>query len=125
MRERGRTEKIDVKLRKRTAAAAAQAWGFYTSHIQRAGKGRARQGAGGMFAQLERWTKLFALVKRQQTWSQLQWHKRNITNLHKMLKQSHDQKRYKAYSKADPTWAHCVYPSYSLSSLTFSALANR
>lgn len=48
-REGKRTEKIDVKLRKRTAeaAAAAQAWGFYTSHTQRAERetSEARQGA--------------------------------------------------------------------------------
>lgn len=45
-------------------------------------------GGGGGLGVPERWTKLFALVKRQQTWPQLQWHKRNITNLHKMLNQS-------------------------------------
>lgn len=48
MRE-GRAEKIDVKLRKRTAeaGAAAQAWGFYTSHTQRAEReaSEAKQGA--------------------------------------------------------------------------------
>lgn len=47
--ERRRVEKIDVKLRKRTAeaAAAAQAWGFYTSHTQRAEReaSEATQGA--------------------------------------------------------------------------------
>lgn len=90
----GAREKIEVKLRKRTAAAAssfAQAWGFYTSHTH-THTVYSGAGAGGGLGVLGRWTKLFALVKRQQTWPQLQWHKRNITNLHKMLNQREREK---------------------------------